>query len=201
MPYLATSPSDFWQRWHISLSTWLRDYLYIPLGGGRGRTQTIYRNLLITMILGGIWHGAQWTFILWGLYHGALLCLYRAVGSKGPQSFTMAGRIWRIVLMFHLVCFGWLLFRAESVSQAGGFLYLIATDRRITPVAVSISVLIVFYALPLFLYELWADGIRKSLTGLIQTPWQVRAAAYSYIAIMLIIFSPANSHEFIYFQF
>lgn len=201
MPYLAASPSEFWQCWHISLSTWLRDYLYIPLGGGRDRTATIYRNLLITMVLGGIWHGAQWTFILWGFYHGALLCLYRAVGWHGQRTVTTAGRIWRVILMFHLLCFGWLLFRAESLHQVGAFLYLIATDWRITPIAVSISGLIVFYALPLFLYELWADVIRKSLTGLTQAAWPARAAVYSYAVIMLIVFSPPDSHEFIYFQF
>ena len=75
LPYVATNPSDFWRRWHISLSTWLRDYLYIPLGGNRfGST---YRNLMITMVLGGLWHGASWNFVWWGVYHGALLAFHR----------------------------------------------------------------------------------------------------------------------------
>src|SRR5205085_11891873 len=77
MPYLAVSPSDFWQRWHISLSSWLRDYLYIPLGGNRGGKFKLYRNLMITMLLGGLWHGASWTFVAWGLFHGAILCIFR----------------------------------------------------------------------------------------------------------------------------
>ncbi len=77
LPYFATSPKDFWNRWHISLSHWLRDYLYISLGGNRGGTLRTYRNLLLTMILGGLWHGAAWTFVIWGLYHGVLLVLHR----------------------------------------------------------------------------------------------------------------------------
>ena len=82
MPYLARNPSDFWQRWHISLSSWLRDYLYIPLGGNRGSRYKIYRNLMLTMLLGGLWHGAGWTFLAWGGIHGAILCIYRALGDR-----------------------------------------------------------------------------------------------------------------------
>ena len=81
-PYLAVTPSDFWQRWHISLSTWLRDYLYISLGGNRGGRLAEYRNLMLTMLLGGLWHGASWTFVAWGLYHGAILCAYRLAGVR-----------------------------------------------------------------------------------------------------------------------
>ena len=85
MPYLATSVTDFWHRWHITLSTWLRDYLYIPLGGSRhGRLATL-RNLMLTMLLGGLWHGAQWTFVAWGGFHGVMLCFERltGVGARG----------------------------------------------------------------------------------------------------------------------
>ena len=85
LPYFATSPSSFWRRWHISLSTWLRDYLYISLGGNRGGTTAVYRNLMLTMLLGGLWHGASWTFVLWGFYHGALLVAYRAAGVRTEQ--------------------------------------------------------------------------------------------------------------------
>jgi len=114
-PYLAVNPSDFWQRWHISLSTWLRDYLYIPLGGNqRGKLMTM-RNLMITMFLGGLWHGAGFFFILWGIYHGFLLILYRIVPIDvylsqwfGPR----VGKAISIVVFFHLVCFGWIFFRA-----------------------------------------------------------------------------------------
>jgi len=78
MPYLATSITDFWHRWHITLSTWLRDYLYVPLGGNRHGALATLRNLMITMLLGGLWHGAQWTFVAWGGFHGVLLCVERS---------------------------------------------------------------------------------------------------------------------------
>ena len=77
LPYFAVNPSDFWHRWHISLSTWLRDYLYIPLGGNRGGLVVTCRNLMLTMVLGGLWHGAAWTFVLWGVFHGMLLVAFR----------------------------------------------------------------------------------------------------------------------------
>ena len=114
-PYFASSPSDFWRRWHISLSTWLRDYLYIPLGGSRFGRWMEYRNLMITMVLGGLWHGAGVLFVFWGIWHGLLLVLYRLVPIDaflirwlGP-----VGKWIAILLTFHLVCFGWILFRAQ----------------------------------------------------------------------------------------
>lgn len=115
-PYFSSSPSEFWRRWHISLSTWLRDYLYIPLGGNRNGAWKANRNLLITMFLGGIWHGAGIFFALWGVYHGLLLILYRSfpIDAQLIKIFgKKAGKFIAIFLMFHLVCFGWILFRAS----------------------------------------------------------------------------------------
>ncbi|MER9882475.1 MBOAT family O-acyltransferase [Mesorhizobium sp. M0118] len=201
IPYLAISPSDFWRRWHISLSTWLRDYVYISLGGSRGSTPIVYRNLMITMVLGGIWHGANWTFVLWGLFHGLLLCIYRFMGWEGRAPLSAFGRAWRIVLMFQLVCFGWLLFRAENISQVGTFLHLIATDWRITAGVTAMLGLMVFYTLPLFLFEFWLDRRKKNLLALPQGSWSVRAVVYAYMILMLIFFPSPNAHEFIYFQF
>ncbi len=121
-PYLAHSPSDFWRRWHITLSTWLRDYLYIPLGGSqRGARRTI-RNLFITMGLGGLWHGAAWTFVAWGVYHGILLTAERLFGSRRSRAEfeceSFGYRMLCIVSMFHLSCVGWLLFRAPDWDTA-----------------------------------------------------------------------------------
>jgi alginate O-acetyltransferase complex protein AlgI len=112
-PYFSTNPSEFWQRWHISLSTWLRDYLYIPLGGSRFGNLMTARNLLITMFLGGLWHGAGIFFILWGLYHGALLVLYRVVpiDTTLQRWFGKFGTVLSMIIFFHFVCFGWILFR------------------------------------------------------------------------------------------
>jgi D-alanyl-lipoteichoic acid acyltransferase DltB (MBOAT superfamily) len=113
-PYFSTNPSEFWSRWHISLSTWLRDYLYIPLGGNQhGPLQTM-RNLMITMLLGGLWHGAGILFIVWGLWHGLLLVLYRFVPIDEflIRRFGRLGKFLAIVVFFHLVCIGWIFFRA-----------------------------------------------------------------------------------------
>jgi D-alanyl-lipoteichoic acid acyltransferase DltB (MBOAT superfamily) len=175
VPYLAMSPSEFWSRWHISLSTWLRDYLYIPLGGNRRGLAVTYRNLMITMVLGGLWHGANWTFLLWGCFHGALLCIYRLFSWGESIPTTLAGRAWRVVLMFHFVCFGWLLFRAKDLSQVVAFTHLLLTDFQMTPVAMSMLALTAFYTLPLFLFEIWVDS-RKDMAMLIREPWTTRAA-------------------------
>ncbi len=113
-PYKARNPSDFWRRWHISLSRCLRDYLYIPLGGNRGTELGTYRNMMITMLLGGLWHGAAWTFVLWGAYHGLLLSLY-----KRWPGFWDNRPLWtQRVMMFLLAVFGWAFFRADSFSDA-----------------------------------------------------------------------------------
>ena len=116
-PYFAASPGEFWRRWHISLSTWLRDYLYIPLGGNRRGRWMEYRNLMITMTLGGLWHGAGILFVLWGIFHGAMLVLYRLIPIDRYLigRFGGAGKWVSIVITFHIVCFGWI-----SVSGAHG---------------------------------------------------------------------------------
>jgi D-alanyl-lipoteichoic acid acyltransferase DltB (MBOAT superfamily) len=120
-PYTAVSVQDFWRRWHMTLSRWLRDYLYIPLGGSRKGRAATYRNLMITMILGGLWHGAAWTFVLWGALHGAGLALERWTGEKAAAAAREpTTRLWlRRVIVFHFVCFGWVLFRSDSLSTAG----------------------------------------------------------------------------------
>ncbi len=119
MPYLATSVTDFWHRWHMTLSTWLRDYLYIPLGGSRHGTLATLRNLMVTMLLGGLWHGAQWTFVAWGAFHGVALCIERVTGighernaPRGPIAVV------RIVLTFVVVLLAWVLFRAPAFDVA-----------------------------------------------------------------------------------
>jgi alginate O-acetyltransferase complex protein AlgI len=117
-PYFAASPGEFWRRWHISLSTWLRDYLYIPLGGNRYGQWMEYRNLMITMTLGGLWHGAGVLFILWGIWHGLMLVLYRIIPINTilTGTFGRAGKWLSILITFHIVCFGWILFRAQTTT-------------------------------------------------------------------------------------
>lgn len=117
-PYKALDPSDFWRRWHISLSTCMRDYLYIPFGGNRGTRLTVFRNLMWTMVLGGLWHGAAWTFVIWGAYHGLLLAAYRMVASTWDRL-----PVWiRRPAMWVLVIVGWVLFRSVDFDMAMGLL-------------------------------------------------------------------------------
>lgn len=113
-PYLADSIQDFWRRWHITLSRWLRDYLYIPLGGNRASTATVYRNLFVTFLLGGLWHGAAWTFIVWGAMHGAGCCIQKAWESSGLRM----PRVMGIVITFLFVNFTWVYFRAPDIATA-----------------------------------------------------------------------------------
>ncbi|GIH74361.1 MBOAT family O-acyltransferase [Planobispora longispora] len=120
-PYSAYSITDFWRRWHMSLSRWFRDYVYIPLGGNRGGAPKTHRNLMIIFVLCGFWHGADWTFLVWGLYHGALLVAERLLGWDRPP-----GAAWALVLRrgatLLLVVVGWVFFRAESMTEAWGML-------------------------------------------------------------------------------
>jgi alginate O-acetyltransferase complex protein AlgI len=118
-PYISQSITEFWRRWHISLSSWLRDYLYVPLGGNRHGKVKTYRNLLLTMILGGFWHGANWTFLIWGIWHGSLLAIEKAVGlNVSAESARDRFVITRWVLTLFLVMLGWVVFRAETITSA-----------------------------------------------------------------------------------
>lgn len=203
-PYLATTPSDLWRRWHISLSSWFRDYLYIPLGGNRHGEHKTFRNLMITMGFVGLWHGANWTFILWGLYHGAILAVARLF--KIPDV-TFSGTIknklhylFRVILMFHLTCLGWLFFRADSIQSIGKLLKVILTQFHVTAFAASGLSSIFFYCAPLFVFELWTQG-EKKLNELSNGHWAVQSGLYCYLLTMLTIFHSQQVREFIYFQF
>jgi alginate O-acetyltransferase complex protein AlgI len=204
LPYLATSPSDFWKRWHISLSSWLRDYLYIPLGGNRGSLFKVYRNLMLTMVLGGLWHGASFTFILWGTVHGGILCVYRVLGIRDevrPGAGQRARHVLRVVLMFHLVCLGWLFFRADNFPAAFAMLGAMVSRPHfdwgvLLPTLAEITVLAV---IPL-LMELALDGERR-LERLARAPAWLQGAVYAYIATMIIFLHAGRANAFIYFQF
>jgi D-alanyl-lipoteichoic acid acyltransferase DltB (MBOAT superfamily) len=204
LPYFAQSPSDFWKRWHISLSSWLRDYLYIPLGGNRHGVVKQYRNLVITMLLGGLWHGASWTFVAWGLYHGILLTVFRVLGIsdevRGAGAGATARRVLRVVVMFHLTCLGWLLFRAATFRAAAAMLARIVTNFHLTPNALAGLLYIAFLAGPLTLLETYLRGERG--TGrLLDGSLAVRATAYAYLVTLMLIFHAEQPVEFIYFQF
>jgi alginate O-acetyltransferase complex protein AlgI len=194
-PYLATSLQDFWRRWHISLSTWLRDYLYIPLGGSRHGEVATYRNLFVTMLLGGLWHGANWTFVFWGALHGAGLAAERALGLANRVLRTW----WRRILVFHFVCFGWIFFRAASFGAAWAYLRQF-TNWAWRPTYLSALAYLAIFTLPLFAMDLRLESTGEEYVG--QTAryrWQIAAAAAAVIAVA--IFSQGESSAFIYFQF
>jgi D-alanyl-lipoteichoic acid acyltransferase DltB (MBOAT superfamily) len=204
-PYFATSPSDFWSRWHISLSTWIRDYIYIPLGGGRLGNFLTFRNLVLTMFLGGLWHGAGWTFIVWGLFHGAILVVYHAIeATKGKDYFTNSSSLGKhvlfVVVLFHLTCISWLLFRAESMQQVSDMLYLLSTDYRITDYAIYALANILFFAAPLMVFE-YVTERKNDLLYLVKASSVTQYVSYLYMVLMLLFFVPLQKQVFIYFQF
>jgi D-alanyl-lipoteichoic acid acyltransferase DltB (MBOAT superfamily) len=205
-PYLVRTAQEFWRHWHISLSTWLRDYLYIPLGGSRGSEWLTRRNLLITMVLGGLWHGAAWTFVIWGFYHGLLLIAYRvADGVHAIRRLLLGpGAVARAIacaIMFHVTCYGWLIFRAQSAAHVRTLTVSLATD--FSPATVNVHGLLVplvLYTTPLLVVhgiEAWFDD------GLVvpRLPVGVRYSVYAATFYLTMLFGNFGGAEFIYFQF
>ncbi len=197
-PYFAANPSEFWQRWHISLSTWLRNYLYVPLGGNRGSKLLTARNLMITMLLGGLWHGAAWNFVLWGAYHGVLLVAYRWFGQRGSAERTMLGHALGVACMFALTVYGWVLFRCESLEQIRYFSSELGLSSSAETGAFS-SVIAARVA-PLVLYEILQRryGNQLFVTRMHPAPLGL---CYGILLVVLLVFGVREQHEFIYFQF
>ncbi len=203
-PYFARNPSDFWGRWHISLSTWFRDYLYIPLGGNRGSKWETVRNLGVTMLLAGLWHGASWIFVLWGAYHGALLILYRVVpalrslGDEDASSHLRGALAMALMWLFTLV--GWAIFRSPNLHQFGAWLMALGhwQTALALPWATSFIWLLI-HAAPLIFLQILTWRYRDE-TNLGRLAWPVRGLIYA-VMVMLIVSSTAQDTEFIYFQF
>ena len=205
-PYLVRSPQEFWRHWHISLSSWLRDYLYIPLGGNRGTPAQTRRNLMITMVLGGLWHGAAWTFVLWGVYQGALLGVYRTLeGITGARKWLLgdspAARLLGWAVMFHLTCFGWLIFRAMSLSQLGSMTAALATN--FAPTSADFNGLVVplaLYLTPLLLVHA-LEARANDVLVVRRLPVGLRYSVYAATAYLIVLFGNFGGADFIYFQF
>ena len=217
-PYLSCSVGEFWHRWHISLSTWFKDYVYIPLGGNRVGRRRQYVNLMVTFIVSGLWHGANWTFLCWGALHGALLCMEKALGMtaegrglraegrgllKGQASRwaeRRVGRFGRWLLTFVLVCFAWIFFRADSLADVGIILKGIFTDWGVPFTRISD-----FAIIGVSLLALLADGLTAEGRGLTAEGRGVRVVLMHVgIALMIAIiclFGVLDSSQFIYFQF
>jgi alginate O-acetyltransferase complex protein AlgI len=199
-PYLVLTPQAFWRHWHISLSTWLRDYLYIPLGGSRGGAWKTRRNLLITMLLGGLWHGAAWTFVLWGFYQGVLLVLYRPL-EPAFAALNRRGRALAWLVMFHLTCYGWLIFRAPSADKLRSHTASVFTG--FAPATADVTGLLlplVMYAGPLLVVHL-LEARADDVLAVPRLPVGVRYTIYAATAYLILLFGNFGGSDFIYFQF
>lgn len=208
LPYFSTNPSEFWRRWHISLSTWLRDYLYIPLGGNRKGKYRTYINLMATMLLGGLWHGAGWTFVVWGAYQGVLLSAHRAV-KPVFQGFTiMVSPIakiisywFRVVVFFQLVCVGWVFFRAQDLGHATMLLQSIFSNFSISHglgIRSSFQTFLFYTAILLVIQLIQLKT--NDLMIVDKFPKPVMGALYG-VMFCLMAKHAITGHSFIYFQF
>ena len=205
-PFFSTSIQAYWRAWHISLSTWLRDYLYIPLGGSRGGEWKTYRNLLITMTLGGLWHGAAWTTVLWGTYQGVCLVVGRMVGVKHPEngeslSEISVRRLLPALLMFQVWCFGLLVFRSTSMAHFAQLSRLVVTDFAPTTITWSALALPLLQITAPFLVVHVFQARRGSELAPMELPLVVRYALYGAMFWLVLLFGSFQGAQFIYFQF
>jgi D-alanyl-lipoteichoic acid acyltransferase DltB (MBOAT superfamily) len=198
LPYFATSLREFWRRWHISLSTWLRDYLYIPLGGSRGAGTRVYINLGITMLLGGLWHGASLTFVLWGLWHGLGLIANRWWEQHRPARWVPPGWLaWLLTQAF--VLYGWLLFRAASLDQVLQFTSALVTFSVPHWWRTYLGNLLALAA-PFVAMQVW-QWRSGDLNAPLRLPRWPRAVLQAVLLIAIVVFWQAEASPFIYFQF
>lgn len=206
MPYLAENISDFWRRWHISLSTWLRDYLFIPLGGSRGSIALTSRNLFITMTIGGLWHGASWNFVIWGMIHGVLLIGHKIfVTWVKPFEIinnllqSTIGKAFRIVLTFVCVSIAWIFFRAKNLNDALIFIKGLFIPQFGKPEPMNANGLILIVVFIALAHTLGTNKIWQSLLQKIPAP--LLGMAYSLFLSFCFFLAPPLGKPFIYFQF
>jgi alginate O-acetyltransferase complex protein AlgI len=206
-PYISQSITEFWRRWHISLSTWLKEYLYIPLGGNRRGELRTYANLIIVMLLGGLWHGAAWSFMIWGGAHGVFLALERLMGLKvkgekvGKWGHGLLVAI-RIFLIFNLVSFLWLLFQLPDIRHVGSYFKEVAAFRSGNSPQIMFAVL--FFGLPVIIYHIWEIIRPYCWEGFsVNKPRHAALITNGVYALLLflIIVNSGSSGSFLYFQF
>jgi alginate O-acetyltransferase complex protein AlgI len=198
-PYLAADITEFWRRWHISLSTWLRDYLYIPLGGnrrGRGRT---YFNLMATMLLGGLWHGAAWNFVIWGGLHGVYLAVHRMLGGAERKLRTGVRAVAGGLVTFHLVCFAWIFFRAKGLAEA--WAYVAGLARGTAAPTPQMLETVVYLGAILGLDLLLRRRGRERMLVLFSPHWAVETGATAALVLAILFIGDNHVVPFIYFQF
>ena len=196
LPYFSPGPRQFWNRWHISLSTWLRDYLYVPLGGNRRGEVRTCANLTITMLIGGLWHGAAWTFVLWGFYHALLLLIYRVFepGIERRLPYWI-----RVMIFFHLTCYGWLIFRVGSLGQLATMTTALLHPLR-EPDAFLAGSILVLVAPLLVVQAIQYFGRRMDFLSFRCASLELRTVCYAAL-LYLTLFRGGVPRSFIYFQF
>ena len=203
-PYVARNPSDFWRRWHVSFSTWIRDYLYIPLGGSRGGWLDTLKATFGAMVLSGLWHGASWNFVLWGAYHASLITGYREVKPRLPDA--VKKQWWSpyvaIVIMFFFTCLGWLIFRQTSITQLISYLSLphFIGDSSQQIAAVAMLAVISTAAAPLVFAYVWDTRVKPQLQD---SRWYLplQTTAWAAWAVVIVSLVRTTDNDFIYFQF
>lgn len=201
MPYFSRTPSEFWRRWHISLSSWLRDYLYVPLGGNRYGSFATYRNLMLTMLLGGLWHGAAWTFVAWGFYHGVILVIYRLARIDGlleripvRSAIGLPMHLGAAAIMFVLAVYSWVFFRAEGFGDA---FYILG---HMYGFSIEAFRGVAFYVLPLIALDLGAR-LTDRINVWDRAPWYVVYNVVLFLLYAALLLSAARGQDFIYFDF
>jgi D-alanyl-lipoteichoic acid acyltransferase DltB (MBOAT superfamily) len=198
-PYTATSLQDFWHRWHMTLSRWLRDYLYVPLGGSRGSRLFTARNLMLTMLLGGLWHGAAWTFVVWGGIHGALLVAERRLRGRGPDLDPVAARALGRLLTFHAVCLAWIFFRADSLGTAFSLLGRLVTGGGAAPL-VTVPVVLAI-GLGIGVQYLPAGVMGRAVARFSHLAPALQGTALAAALVGIGVLGPQGVAPFIYYRF
>ena len=202
-PYFAVSVTDFWRRWHISLSTWLKDYVYIPLGGSRCSKLRNYWNIFVTFLVSGIWHGANWTFIVWGILHGVFQIIEKAIGQQKCE-YGWFGKSIKIVITFLLVNFAWIFFRMPSVGDACGIINRIFDFNlplSLNIKSMSTMALIVIGVIMLIIKDLTEEFTPRKFNLFNSKFLIIRWASYCIILSMILLFGVFGADQFIYANF
>jgi len=201
-PYLSRNITAFWRTWHISLSNWLHDYLYVPLGGNRGTSFETYRNLIVTMLLGGLWHGAAWTFVIWGGLHGIYLALHRRFGGYAPRGYQgrlTAKDVGPMLITLAAVTFAWIFFRANTLGDAIDYVRGLVSLRPGVPSLDQLAILAAA-GLVVFLIDVAQRNSQKH-SFVMDWPPVARGLAYGFLILGVLVFSGGDTVPFIYFQF
>ena len=202
-PYFSYSVTDFWRRWHISLSTWLKDYVYIPLGGSRCSKARNYFNIIVTFLVSGIWHGANWTFIVWGLFHGLAQVVEKMLGQQ-KCNYGAVGKTVKVVITFLLVNFAWIFFRMPTIEDACGLIARIFTANSSFSVFYDdpqTLMLTVASVILLLLKDVRDEFYSDKMPLMNSRHLVVRWATYVILAIVILLMGVFGTDQFIYANF